>query len=84
MTDKHLSTQFDADLNAINTKLLQMGGLVESQIEVAMRALADFDADLADQVITREQQPTRWKSRSMPIAATSSPGASRPRATCAW
>ena len=48
MTDKHLSTQFDADLNAINTKLLQMGGLVESQIELAMRSLADFDSSLAD------------------------------------
>jgi phosphate transport system protein len=55
MTDKHLSTQFDADLNAISTKLLQMGGLVESQIEVAMKALADFDVALADQVIAREQ-----------------------------
>ena len=54
MTDKHLSTQFDADLNAISTKLLQMGGLVESQIEVAMKALADFDGALADQVIARE------------------------------
>ncbi len=55
MTDKHLSTQFDADLNAISTKLLKMGGLVESQIEVAMKALADFDGALADQVIAREQ-----------------------------
>lgn len=54
MTDKHLSTQFDADLNAINTKLLQMGGLVESQIELAMRALTDFDTETADQVIARE------------------------------
>ncbi len=56
MTDKHLSTQFDADLNAINTKLLQMGGLVEAQIETAMKALADFDATLAEQVIERENQ----------------------------
>ncbi|ESH89037.1 transcriptional regulator [Cupriavidus sp. HPC(L)] len=56
MTDKHLSTQFDADLNAINTKLLQMGGLVEAQIDTAMKALADFDATLAEQVIERENQ----------------------------
>lgn len=56
MSDKHLSTQFDADLNAISTKLLQMGGLVESQIEMAMKSLADFDAGLADQVMVREQQ----------------------------
>src|SRR5437868_4930777 len=56
MPDKHLSTQFDAELNAINTKLLQMGGLVESQIELAMKALAEFDGALADQVIAREQR----------------------------
>ncbi|MCG5261126.1 phosphate signaling complex protein PhoU [Cupriavidus gilardii] len=56
MTDKHLSTQFDADLNAINTKLLQMGGLVEAQIDTAMKALTDFDATLADLVIERENQ----------------------------
>ena len=56
MTDKHLSTQFDADLNAINTKLLQMGGLVEAQIDTAMKALAEFDATLAEQVIERENQ----------------------------
>ena len=56
MSDKHLSTQFDADLNAISTKLLQMGGLVESQIETAMRALSEFDGALADQVVEREQR----------------------------
>ncbi|TWG86688.1 phosphate transport system protein [Cupriavidus gilardii J11] len=56
MPDKHLSTQFDADLNAINTKLLQMGGLVEAQIATAMKALSEFDASLADQVVVREQQ----------------------------
>ena len=56
MTDKHLSTQFDADLNAINTKLLQMGGMVEAQIDTAMKALTDFDAALAEQVIERENQ----------------------------
>ncbi|MBY4896241.1 phosphate signaling complex protein PhoU [Cupriavidus sp. AU9028] len=56
MSDKHLSTQFDADLNAVNTKLLQMGGLVEAQIATAMKALAEFDTNLIDQVIERELQ----------------------------
>ncbi|HVL09180.1 MAG TPA: phosphate signaling complex protein PhoU [Burkholderiaceae bacterium] len=54
MSDKHLSTQFDADLNAICTKLLQMGGLVEAQVATAMRALTEFDASLIEQVIKRE------------------------------
>ncbi|MGT2493825.1 hypothetical protein ACU4GD_33360 [Cupriavidus basilensis] len=31
MSDKHLSTQFDADLNAISTKLLQIGAVWSSR-----------------------------------------------------
>lgn len=30
MSDKHLSSQFDADLNLVSSKVLEMGGLVES------------------------------------------------------
>ena len=51
MPDKHLSSQFDADLNSICGKLLEMGGLVESQVSIAMRAFAQLDPELADQVI---------------------------------
>lgn len=50
MPDKHLSSQFDADLNLISTKLLEMGGLVEIQIERALQALTTFDAGLAEDV----------------------------------
>ena len=56
MQDKHLSTQFDVDLNAISTKVLQMGGMVEAQVSRAMRALTDFDAELADLVMAEEQK----------------------------
>lgn len=51
MSDKHLSSQFDADLNAVSSKVLEMGGLVESQIINAMQALNAFDMDIADKVI---------------------------------
>lgn len=54
MPDKHLSSQFDNDLNALCGSLLEMGGLVESQVSMAMRAFAQLDADLADQVMARE------------------------------
>ncbi len=54
MSDKHLSSQFDADLNLISSKVLEMGGLVEAQITRAMEALNTFDAAVADQVITVE------------------------------
>lgn len=56
MPDKHLSTQFDADLNAICTKLLKMGGVVEAQVSTALRALTELDAALIEQVIAREQE----------------------------
>ncbi|SAL31239.1 phosphate uptake regulator PhoU [Caballeronia sordidicola] len=56
MSDKHLSSQFDADLNAVSSKVLEMGGLVESQIINAMQALNAFDIDIADKVILAEQR----------------------------
>ncbi len=56
MPDKHLSSQFDNDLNALCGSLLEMGGLVESQVSMAMRAFAQLDGDLADQVMVREAE----------------------------
>ena len=32
MGDKHLSTQFDSELNALSSRVMEMGGLVEAQI----------------------------------------------------
>ena len=54
MVDKHLSTQFDAELSAISTRVLEMGGLVEAQVAQAVQALSDFSADSADEVLARE------------------------------
>jgi len=56
MTDKHLSSQFDADLNQVSSKVLEMGGLVEAQIVAAMNALNEFDVGIADQVIAAEDR----------------------------
>lgn len=55
MPDRHLSSQFDEDLNSLCSKLLQMGGLVESQIEIAMRAFSENNLDLCHQVTEREK-----------------------------
>jgi phosphate transport system protein len=54
MADKHLSTQFDTDLNAVSGRLMEMGGLVESQMRGAIEALASFNTDASDRVITAE------------------------------
>ena len=54
MSDKHLSTQFDAELSGISTRVLEMGGLVESQVAQAVRALLQFSAEIATQVLHDE------------------------------
>ena len=56
MSDKHLSTQFDAELSGISGRVLEMGGLVESQVARAMQALLQFHAETASEVLTVEEQ----------------------------
>ena len=46
----HISEQFDAELDAIQLKLLEMGGLAESQVRKAAAAFVAHDADLANEV----------------------------------
>ncbi len=55
MTDKHLSTQFDAELSGISTRVLEMGGLVESQVAQAVEALGTFSGDIASHVLKQEE-----------------------------
>ena len=54
MPDKHLSTQFDAELSAVSTRVMELGGLVESQIRQAIYALSQFSMEVADSVIQTE------------------------------
>ena len=56
MSDKHLSTQFDADLNAVSARLMEMAGLVESQTRCAIEALTTFDNEIAKRVIHDEDR----------------------------
>jgi len=56
MTDKHLSTQFDAELSTISSRVLEMGGLVESQVAQAMYGLTTFSGDTASQVLRQEER----------------------------
>jgi phosphate transport system protein len=56
MTDKHLSTQFDAELSGISNRVLEMGGLVESQVSQALYALVNFSETTAAQVLHQEER----------------------------
>jgi len=48
---EHTSKQFDAELEAIRARVLQMGGLVEDQIVRALEAFGKADIKLAAQVV---------------------------------
>lgn len=54
MTDKHLSTQFDSELNAVSARVMELGGLVELQIRQAIHALSQFSLEVAEEVVTTE------------------------------
>ena len=54
MGDKHLSTQFDSELNGVSARVMELGGLVESQIRHAIHALLQFNGDEAREVIEIE------------------------------
>ena len=56
MSDKHLSTQFDAELSGISTRVLEMGGMVESQVARAVYALTNFSAEIASEVLAIEER----------------------------
>ena len=56
MNNKHLSTQFDAELSGISTRVLEMGGMVESQVARAIYALTHFSGEVASDVLMTEER----------------------------
>ena len=54
MSDKHLSSQFDSELNGVSSRVMELGGMVESQIRLAIHALSHFSAESASQVSEAE------------------------------
>ena len=53
---QHLSTQFDADLNSVCSRVLHMGGLVERQMNRAIEGLANGDLDLLQSVVAGDHE----------------------------
>ena len=53
---EHASKQYDLDLDSIRSRVLQMGGLVESQIRRALEALASGDRPLMDEIIANDHR----------------------------
>ena len=53
---EHISKQFDAELEAVRSRVLQMGGLVEEQIVKAVDGLASGDLAALDRVIENDHR----------------------------
>lgn len=56
MPEKHLSSQFDTELNSVSARVMEMGGLVEAQIRQAIFALSQFSTEAVDQVVAMERR----------------------------
>jgi phosphate transport system protein len=54
MSEKHLSTQFGSELASVSSQVMELGGLVESQIRRAIYALSQFSVEVANEVTTNE------------------------------
>ena len=50
-TQEHTSKRYDTELETVRSRVLQMGGLVETQITAAIEALSTGNVALADQVV---------------------------------
>ena len=53
---QHISGQFNKELEDIRNRVLTMGGLVEAQLESAVKAFMGSDLELADLVIKQDNQ----------------------------
>ncbi|HEX8960069.1 MAG TPA: phosphate signaling complex protein PhoU [Geobacteraceae bacterium] len=79
MEREHFSKQYDAELNEIREKLLEMGGKVEVMIDNAMKSLVDRDSELASQTIAFDHEINHLEvvidEKCLQVLATRQPAA---------
>jgi phosphate transport system protein len=54
MPDKHLSTQFDSELNSVSSRVMELGGLVEAADSPGHLRLVAIQHRSCDQVMETE------------------------------
>ena len=59
MRSEHTDKKYEEDLRKLREDILYMGGLVEDQIQKAVRSLVDRDSDLANVIIERDHEVNR-------------------------
>ena len=58
---RHISEQYDAELEIVRRRLMEMGGMVEQQLRDAITAISTYDAELAATVIERDHEVNRFE-----------------------
>ncbi|WP_043356950.1 phosphate signaling complex protein PhoU [Cupriavidus basilensis] len=61
MPEKHLSRHYDSDLDKLLSEVLEMGGLVEAQLQMAIRAVDTLSLIYAEEVIATELRVNRME-----------------------
>ena len=56
MPSEHIYKQFDADMEAVRARVLEMGGMVEEQVTQAVEALITGNTKLAETVIDQDHR----------------------------
>lgn len=59
MPVEHTDKRFEEDLKKLREDILTMGGLVEDQIQKAVKSLVDRDSPLAETIIQRDHEVNR-------------------------
>lgn len=59
MRPEHTDRKYNDDLNKLRDTIIEMGGLVEDQIDQSINALVNRDAALAESIIERDHEVNR-------------------------
>lgn len=77
---QHISRRFNEDLESVRSAVLQMGGLVETQFDAAIQALAEGDSELGLKVAREDYKINQFEvsidEQCSRILATRAPAAS--------
>ncbi|MGK9235277.1 phosphate signaling complex protein PhoU [Inquilinus limosus] len=71
MSSEHIVKSFDQELETLRRTIVQMGGLAESQLELAIQAVVRRDADLADRVMRSDEQMDAYEASIDAVAIRS-------------
>ena len=59
MPTEHTDKRYEEELKRLREEILYMGGMVEDQIQKAIKSLVDRDSNLADVIIERDHEVNR-------------------------